>query len=103
MLDAMELLWGGSDWMGAALCSRSTHPDLWFPERGGSMAPAVGVCSRCPVKAPCLDYAIDNKIEEGVWGGESARGRRKIARERRKHPAGGKFSPSGEVAAGCNF
>lgn len=89
MLDAVALLGDGSDWMSAALCSHSQRPNLWFPERGESTAPAVGVCSRCPVKAECLDYAIENKIEDGIWGGESALGRRKIARQRRRLPAPG--------------
>ena len=30
------------------------------------------------MRLECLDYAIDNKIEDGIWGGESARGRRRF-------------------------
>jgi WhiB family redox-sensing transcriptional regulator len=33
-----------------------------------------------------LTYAIENKIDHGVWGGESERARRRIARARRSRP-----------------
>ena len=71
---------GATGWMQAALCAHSRFPDAWFPEKGQSNAPAVGVCSRCPVRAQYLDHAIDNRIEEGIWGGESPQGQRRIAR-----------------------
>ncbi len=31
----------------------------------------------------CLEYALSERIEHGVWGGESERGRRRILRNRR--------------------
>jgi len=35
------------------------------------------------VKSPCLEYALRNGIDHGVWGGTSERERRRIARRRR--------------------
>jgi WhiB family redox-sensing transcriptional regulator len=35
------------------------------------------------VKSPCLEYAIENRIDHGVWGGASERERRRIMRQRR--------------------
>jgi WhiB family redox-sensing transcriptional regulator len=35
------------------------------------------------VKTACLEYALYNRIEHGVWGGASERERRRIARRRR--------------------
>jgi WhiB family transcriptional regulator, redox-sensing transcriptional regulator len=41
------------------------------------------ICRDCPVQALCLEYALDNRIDHGVWGGASERERRRIARQRR--------------------
>jgi WhiB family redox-sensing transcriptional regulator len=34
----------------------------------------------CPVRQECLDYALKNKILHGLWGGESERSRRRLAK-----------------------
>ena len=60
-------------------------PDLFFPERGGSAAPAKRVCSTCPVKDKCLQYAVDAvEILDGVWGGTTVHERRPLRRKRKK-------------------
>jgi WhiB family redox-sensing transcriptional regulator len=41
------------------------------------------ICATCPVKLPCLEYALASGIDHGVWGGASERERRRIARRRR--------------------
>ncbi|AJT62458.1 hypothetical protein T261_0769 [Streptomyces lydicus] len=30
---------------------------------------AKAICARCPVKKACFDYALDNEIRHGMWGG----------------------------------
>ncbi len=30
---------------------------------------AKSICRICPVKAPCLDYAIEIREPYGIWGG----------------------------------
>ena len=57
---------------------RGADPDLFFPERGESAEPARQVCAQCPVREPCLDYAIANTIVHGIWGGLSERERRAL-------------------------
>jgi predicted unusual protein kinase regulating ubiquinone biosynthesis (AarF/ABC1/UbiB family) len=32
----------------------------------------------CPVRQPCLDYAISNRITNGIWGGLTERERRTL-------------------------
>lgn len=69
-------------WMSEAKC-RELPPDTFFPASGAGTETARKICADCPVKGPCLEYALDNRIEHGVWGGASERERRRIARRRR--------------------
>ena len=62
---------------------REQPPDLFFPSDGVGVEVARRICATCPVKAPCLEYAMENHIDHGVWGGTSERERRRIARRRR--------------------
>ena len=64
-------------WRELAAC-RGTDLGLFFPERGESAEPARRVCARCPVREPCLDYAVTNRIVHGVWGGLTGRERRAL-------------------------
>ena len=52
-------------WRELAAC-RGTDLNLFFPERGESAGPARRVCAACPVREPCLDYAITNRITHGI-------------------------------------
>jgi hypothetical protein len=64
-------------WRELAAC-RGTDLEVFFPERGESAEPARQVCAACPVRQPCLDYAISNRIVHGVWGGLTERERRAL-------------------------
>jgi WhiB family redox-sensing transcriptional regulator len=66
-------------WRGEALCAQ-TDPELFFPEKGGSPAPALRVCRVCPVRLPCLAFALAGDERHGVWGGLSERERRRVRR-----------------------
>ena len=59
-------------------------PNWWFPERGEDSSRAVGICTECPVRVDCLEYALGQGIKHGIWGGMSERARRLLRRERRK-------------------
>lgn len=41
---------------------------------------AIRTCERCDVRRPCLDYALREHIDIGVWGGLTERQRRAYAR-----------------------
>jgi WhiB family transcriptional regulator, redox-sensing transcriptional regulator len=64
-------------WRELAVC-RGTDLNLFFPGRGESAGAARQVCAACPVRQPCLDYAITNRIAYGVWGGLTERERRAL-------------------------
>lgn len=72
-----------TSWMLEGRCRN--HPaNTFFPSDGVGVAVARRICANCPVKEPCLDYALDNRIEHGIWGGTSERARALIARRRRR-------------------
>ena len=64
-------------WRERAAC-RGTDLDVFFPERGESAGPARQVCAACPVRQPCLEYALSNRITHGIWGGLTERERRPL-------------------------
>lgn len=69
------------DWQARAACA-DVDPEIFFPERGGSSRAARAVCARCEVRMQCLEYALKNKEQFGIWGGTSERERRRIRKER---------------------
>jgi WhiB family redox-sensing transcriptional regulator len=70
-------------WMAEGNC-RNYPPAVFFPSDGVGVDRARKICNQdCPVKDQCLEYAIDNRIEHGVWGGCSERERRRIIKRRK--------------------
>jgi len=59
------------------LCAQ-TDPEVFFPEKGGSVREAKAVCAGCPVRAQCLEHALAHDERFGVWGGLSERERRRL-------------------------
>lgn len=68
-------------WMARGNCA-DQPPSLFFPSDGVGVEVAKRVCVDCPVKSSCLEYALENRIDHGVWGGTSERERRRILRSR---------------------
>ncbi|WP_438353699.1 WhiB family transcriptional regulator [Microbacterium sp. CJ88] len=68
-------------WYVDASCAE-TDPELWFPEQSIGAATARSICRGCAVIEECLDFALRHDIDHGVWGGLTARERRKLHRTR---------------------
>lgn len=75
-------------WMEDAACVE-TDPDAFFPDRDGSSRPAQAVCYGCAVKENCLEFALRNDHDTGIWGGKTDRERRAIQRRRLSAPLAG--------------
>jgi len=71
-----------TEWMQRGLC-REIPPAVFFPSDGVGVEAARRICANCPVKEPCLEYALAFRIDHGVWGGCSERERRRILKRRR--------------------
>ncbi|MTV24731.1 WhiB family transcriptional regulator [Nitriliruptoraceae bacterium ZYF776] len=69
------------DWAEGASC-RGADPELFFARALSEARPALKLCDRCPVKEPCLSYALEQGIDHGVWGGLTERQRRAVVRRR---------------------
>lgn len=73
-------------WAGA-LCAE-TDPEAFFPEKGESSHEAKRVCaSGCPIRDFCLEFALSNKEEYGIWGGMSAVERKRLIQRTTKTSA----------------
>lgn len=57
-------------WQDSAAC-KGMPADLFFRDKWGpTTLPMVeDVCRACPVRADCLDYALENNETLGYWGG----------------------------------
>jgi len=60
-----------ADWRLAAAC-RDIGPGSFFP--AGNVGPADAqaaeaerICVACPVRTPCLDWAIKYRQDHGIW------------------------------------
>jgi WhiB family redox-sensing transcriptional regulator len=70
-------------WMAEGNC-RLHPPSTFFPSDGVGVDRARRICKGCPVGERCLEYALENRIDHGVWGGCSERERRRILKRRRE-------------------
>ena len=63
-------------WQAKAAC-RGPHTALFFPpshferkdDKEFREAQAKAICATCPVRRPCLDYALRIREPHGIWGG----------------------------------
>jgi WhiB family transcriptional regulator, redox-sensing transcriptional regulator len=79
------------DWRHRAAC-RDEDPELFFPVSEIGLGArdvdrAKAICARCPVRAQCLEYALDNALDYGVFGGTTETERRELRRARTARPA----------------
>jgi WhiB family redox-sensing transcriptional regulator len=88
-----------TSWMAYARC-RDAPPEVFFPSDGAGVEVARRYCAVCPVAGQCLDYALENHIEHGVWGAASERKRRRITQSRRGNAAPEQVNVATRRAAG---
>lgn len=44
-------------------------PDMWFAENPDALRAAQALCGECPLRAACLEGALQRAEPWGVWGG----------------------------------
>ncbi len=79
--EAFERMLQRPDWQSEAAC-RGQGSRQWVGETDGSpYAAQKAVCAVCPVREPCLAYALANKSLMGCWGGTTEAERRELRRQ----------------------
>ena len=67
------------DWMQEAAC-RGHDPSLWYPELGETEKrnEALRICTSCPVKKECLDWAFEVDDRWAILGNKTPKQRTRI-------------------------
>jgi WhiB family redox-sensing transcriptional regulator len=73
------------DWHAYAACRVQRTAD-WVSAEAPTMA-QTALCSGCPVRRECLEYALVDPTLLGCWGGAVEKERREMRRARRKDAA----------------
>lgn len=66
-------------WKRDANC-QDFDPSIFFPSTGEGYKVRVAkqICGGCSVRGACLNYALQNPDEQGVWGGTTVKERLNI-------------------------
>src|SRR4051794_33395247 len=65
---AVALFAGDFTWQGDAACLEHLGHD-WFADDPAEVEACQDICDRCLVRGDCLEFAVANSIEFGIWGG----------------------------------
>jgi WhiB family redox-sensing transcriptional regulator len=72
-----------TDWFDDAACQEA-DTDVFFPVSESQAGEAKSICAMCPVREECLEYALETRPSDGVWGGLTATERHRLIRRRQK-------------------
>jgi WhiB family redox-sensing transcriptional regulator len=70
-------------WRRHSAC-RGLDPQIFYPATEEEAGHAKAVCGECSVRETCLEFALQGREKEGVWGGATEKERRRIHRQRRR-------------------
>ena len=70
-------------WRELGAC-RGLEPSIFYPDDDDDALDAKAVCGECSVRVACLEFALNAREKQGVWGGATERERRRIIRQRRR-------------------
>lgn len=69
------------NWRDRAACL-GQDTALFFPEDEADATAALAICAVCPVRSECLEWALDSRQDDGVWGATVGRDRVRLRRQR---------------------
>lgn len=56
----------------------SKNPVNFFSDETESTEKALEICAACPVRQKCIQFALDNHVVDGVWGGATEEDLREV-------------------------
>ena len=71
------------DWRLQAAC-RGLDVEPFYSDDELDIRRAIATCARCPVRETCLQAAMAQREQFGVWGGTTGAARRRIFRRERR-------------------
>jgi WhiB family redox-sensing transcriptional regulator len=72
-----------ADFFDDAAC-RTADTSVFFPVSESDAGPAKAICAQCPVREQCLEFALEVRPSDGVWGGMTPIERHRAVRRRQK-------------------
>ncbi|WP_423487912.1 WhiB family transcriptional regulator [Mycobacteroides sp. PCS013] len=78
---SIQALGSPPKWAVNAVCAESTS-EFFYPDEQDyiTASAAKWACRRCPVRDECLQWALENDEQFGVWGATTPKERRRIKR-----------------------
>ena len=75
-------------WRESAACL-DRDPEDWFPNEGRHLLTeanqkAKAICTFCPVRKECLQFAVEHNIAYGIYGGLTAPDRKRAGKREAK-------------------
>ena len=80
------MILNNEDWREKANCKK-IGPEIFFADNENSneskknVKAAKSICNKCNVRAECLNYALNNQIPFGIWGGLNSRERNSLIKK----------------------
>lgn len=70
-------------WSVKAAC-RGIDAAVFYPISEDDALIAKSICDACSAREACLEFALSNRENNGVWGGSTERERRRVLRQRQR-------------------
>lgn len=61
------------------IACRDVDTNLFFSELKSKVEKAKAICNSCDVREKCLQFALDDEIEFGIFGGATPQERKQLA------------------------
>lgn len=60
------------------IACKNVDTNLFFSELKSKIEKAKTICNSCPVKSECLEFALNDGIEFGIFGGATPQERKQL-------------------------